>query len=110
MTILLTALAMVAPGCHTPACHHRVHVRHMRQTTRPYLSWLRRLEWCESRGRNIVNPSSGAAGYLQFMPGTWTAMGGKLPVTAASRLEQRYRAVLLRKRAGVGQWECSVGT
>lgn len=104
MTILLTALAMVAPGCHTPACHHRVHVRHMRQTVRPYRSWIRRTAQCESGGRWHIATGNGFYGGMQFTIQSWRGVGGKGYPHHASKLEQSYRSVLLRRQQGVGAW------
>ena len=33
-----------------------------------------RIAWCESRGLNVVNPSSGASGFWQFLDGTFEAV------------------------------------
>lgn len=93
-------------GCNTRACDLRVKHRHWRQTIQPYRAWLRVLRWCESRNSNIVN-SIGAAGYYQFLPQTWVHVGGELPVVKASKLEQGYRAVKLRRELGTGPWVSS---
>ena len=102
---LLTPAAEKPQPCQTQACHRRVERRHMRHVIRPYRDWLRRLAWCESRG----NPraSNGTHfGLYQFALPTWRAVGGPGHPLNASRLQQSYRAVILLKRVGPGQWEC----
>ncbi len=122
-TVLAAVSMSAAPAqqtCNTHACERRVERKHMREFVRPYLPWLERLEWCESRSKNIWNNGgSGAAGWHQFKKGTWVSVGGspndyndagKVPALKVTKLESRYRAVKLRLKIGVGQWACQVGT
>ena len=69
------------------------------------LNWAA-LARCESGGNpRAVNPA-GYYGLYQFSPGTWRGVGGDgLPIDA-SPSEQLYRAKLLYRRGGAGQWGC----
>jgi uncharacterized protein YabE (DUF348 family) len=69
------------------------------------LNWAS-LARCESGGNpRAVNPA-GYYGLYQFSPGTWQRVGGSgLPSDAAAS-EQLYRAKLLYRRGGAGQWGC----
>jgi uncharacterized protein YabE (DUF348 family) len=60
---------------------------------------------CESGGRPGAVSANGAYhGLYQFSVDTWRRMGGiGLPSEATPR-EQTYRAILLYKRSGAGQW------
>jgi len=61
---------------------------------------------CESGGNpRAVNPA-GYYGLYQFSAGTWHAVGGSGLPTAAPPAEQLYRAKLLYRRGGAGQWGC----
>jgi resuscitation-promoting factor RpfB len=68
------------------------------------------LDWaalarCESGGRpNAVSSSGTYRGMYQFSQSTWNAVGGTGDPAAASAQEQTYRAQLLYKRSGAGQW------
>lgn len=67
------------------------------------LNWAA-LARCESGGNpRAVNPA-GYYGLYQFSLSTWHAMGGSGNPIDNSSAEQTYRAQLLYKRAGVGQW------
>lgn len=99
-------------ACNTWRCVRRIQARErrryearMRSVVAPYLRWLQRLGACES-GNNprSVSASGLFYGEFQFMVSTWRAVGGRGMPHHASRLEQRYRAVLLLQRAGRGQW------
>jgi len=71
----------------------------------PYRPWLRRLAWCESTNRPwAVDPSGTYYGLYQFDRQTWASVRGHGSPARASRLEQSYRAVLLRKRRGTAPW------
>lgn len=63
------------------------------------------LAQCESGGNpRAVSPNGSYHGLYQFSVSTWERTGGiGLPSEATSR-EQTYRAMLLYKRAGAGQW------
>lgn len=118
-TIRLITLAAVAAtfttpahakddGCNSRACTDRVklrlHTEHRRDTVRPYRRWLRATRECESRGNYHANTGNGFSGAYQFLPSTWRAVGGRGMPHQATELEQDYRAVVLLRRAGAGQW------
>ena len=61
---------------------------------------------CESGGNpRAVNPA-GYYGLYQFSLSTWRSVGGSGNPINASPGEQLYRAKLLYKRGGAGQWGC----
>jgi uncharacterized protein YabE (DUF348 family) len=61
---------------------------------------------CESGGNpRAVNPA-GYYGLYQFSLATWHAVGGSGNPIDASPGEQLYRAKLLYKKGGAGQWGC----
>ena len=61
---------------------------------------------CESGGNpRAVNPA-GYYGLYQFSVATWRTVGGSGNPINASPGEQLYRAKLLYKRGGAGQWGC----
>jgi uncharacterized protein YabE (DUF348 family) len=61
---------------------------------------------CESGGNpRAVNPA-GYYGLYQFSVATWRSVGGSGNPVDASPAEQLYRAKLLYKRGGAGQWGC----
>jgi uncharacterized protein YabE (DUF348 family) len=61
---------------------------------------------CESGGNpRAVNPA-GYYGLYQFSVATWHSVGGSGNPINASPGEQLYRAKLLYKRGGAGQWGC----
>lgn len=69
------------------------------------LNWAA-LAQCESGGNpRAVNPA-GYYGLYQFSLATWHAMGGSGNPIDNSPAEQLYRAKLLYKKAGAGQWGC----
>lgn len=69
------------------------------------LNWAA-LARCESGGNpRAVNPA-GYYGLYQFNPSTWRSVGGSGMPHKASASEQLYRAKLLYKKAGAGQWGC----
>ncbi|MGY2127296.1 ubiquitin-like domain-containing protein [Blastococcus sp. SYSU DS0617] len=78
-----------------------------RPTNRPSadgLNW-NALARCESGGRpNAVSSTGKYRGMYQFSQSTWNSVGGKGDPAAASADEQTYRAQLLYKRSGAGQW------
>lgn len=71
---------------------------------RPYNAKLERMAWCESRQRWDLNTHNGFYGGLQFTVSTWRGVGGRGMPHWASELEQKFRAVLLIRRAGYGPW------
>jgi resuscitation-promoting factor RpfB len=69
------------------------------------LNWAA-LARCESGGNpRAVNPA-GYYGLYQFSLATWHSVGGSGNPVNASPAEQLYRAKLLYKRGGAGQWGC----
>lgn len=90
-----TPAAIQASACNT-AC--------MRRTVRPFRAWLNATAACESGGNYSTNTGNGFYGGLQFTLTSWRAVGGTTRPDLAPRLEQRYRAVLLRRIQGVGAW------
>jgi uncharacterized protein YabE (DUF348 family) len=69
------------------------------------LNWAALAE-CESGGNpRAVNPN-GHYGLYQFSLSTWRSVGGSGNPIDASAGEQTYRAKLLYKKAGAGQWSC----
>jgi uncharacterized protein YabE (DUF348 family) len=67
------------------------------------LNWAA-LARCESGGNpRAVNPA-GYYGLYQFSLSTWRGVGGSGNPADASSSEQTYRAQLLYKRSGAGQW------
>jgi uncharacterized protein YabE (DUF348 family) len=69
------------------------------------LNWAA-LAQCESGGNpRAVNPA-GYYGLYQFSVATWHSVGGSGNPMNASSSEQLYRAKLLYKRGGAGQWGC----
>lgn len=64
---------------------------------------------CESGGQNLPPNGAGASGYYQFMPATWSGMGGSTPhAYQASKGEQdRLAARLWADGAGAGNWVCA---
>ena len=67
------------------------------------------IKQCESGGDyTAVNPTSGAGGAWQFMPGTWRSVGGTGRPQDATPAEQDYRASLLWNGGnGASHWECA---
>lgn len=69
------------------------------------LNWAA-LADCESGGNpRAVNPN-GHYGLYQFSLSTWRSVGGSGNPIDNSAAEQTYRAKLLYKKAGAGQWSC----
>lgn len=118
MAGFVAAIALVAPSVSSPvmspgvlrlecsgACQRRVINDKRRATVRPYRSWLRRLRGCESTGNYRAISTSGLyTGAYQFDDQTWRSVGGSGRAMHAGRVEQDWRAVLLRKRRGVAPW------
>lgn len=60
---------------------------------------------CESGGNpKAYNPSGPYYGLYQFSASTWHAVGGSGVPTDYGSAEQTYRAQILYKRSGAGQW------
>jgi hypothetical protein len=70
----------------------------------PYNAKLNRMAQCESNGRWFIATGNGFYGGLQFTLGTWRSVGGWGYPHRNSVLEQKYRAVLLIRRAGYSPW------
>jgi hypothetical protein len=71
---------------------------------RPYNAKLNRMAKCESGGRWFIATGNGFYGGLQFTYSTWRSVGGRGYPHNNSVMEQKYRAVLLIKRAGYRPW------
>lgn len=68
------------------------------------LNWAA-LADCESGGNpRAVNPAGPYYGLYQFLASTWRAVGGVGLPSDASPAEQTYRAQILYRRSGAGQW------
>lgn len=87
-----------------PACAVRVEHKRWRRVVAPYQGWLDSTSSCESGGNYRTNTGNGFYGGLQFTLSSWAAVGGRGLPSAAGRLEQEYRAILLRRVQGVGAW------
>jgi hypothetical protein len=74
------------------------------QVVRPYDKKLERMAHCESRGRWFINTGNGYYGGLQFDLSTWKSVGGLGYPHRNSKLEQKFRAVLLIKTRGYRPW------
>jgi uncharacterized protein YabE (DUF348 family) len=61
---------------------------------------------CESGGNPRAANPAGYYGLYQFSVSTWHSVGGSGNPVDASPAEQTYRAKLLYKRGGAGQWGC----
>jgi Transglycosylase-like domain len=64
---------------------------------------------CESGGQNLPPNGAGASGYYQFLPSTWSGLGGSTPAAyLASKAEQdRLAARLWAGGAGASNWVCA---
>ena len=68
------------------------------------LNWAALAE-CESGGNpNAYNPAGPYYGLYQFLASTWRSVGGTGVPTDHSASEQTYRAQILYRRSGAGQW------
>ncbi len=116
------ATADAHDGCHSRACHERVAMKQCSQSR--VVPCIRRaalrhrvsvhlqlaIARCESRLRPwVLNTNgSGAAGLMQFMPGTFAAT----PYGARPILSAKWNALAgawLLRRAGTGPWTASRG-
>lgn len=100
MTVVLTALAILLPV--SQQADHRWRV------VRPYNAKLERMarcEWGYAKPRWHGNTGNGFYGGLQFTLSTWKSVRGRGYPHRNSKLEQKYRAVLLiKKNHGYGDW------
>lgn len=64
---------------------------------------------CESGGQNLGPNSAGASGYYQFLPSTWSGLGGSTPAAyLAPKSEQdRLAAKLWDHGRGARNWDCA---
>ena len=98
-------------GCRTVACERRVHRAELAATrarwarvVRPFNAKLERMARCESGGVWSIANGNGFFGGLQFDARTWRSVGGRGLPHWHTRLEQKYRAVLLIQRRGFQPW------
>lgn len=96
MPALLTVLSLILMPAH--------HVDRRWNVVRPYNAKLERMAMCESTKRWYINTGNGYYGGLQFDLSTWRSVGGRGYPHWNSKLEQKYRAVLLIKRRGYSPW------
>jgi hypothetical protein len=106
---VVTGILPGIPGVQGPIHRHDKHrvivkVDKRWSVVKPYNVKLNRMARCESGGRWFIATGNGFYGGLQFVPSTWWSVGGKGMPHRNSILEQKYRAVLLIKRAGYGPW------
>lgn len=99
MTVLLTALILLAPMVQDDSRW---------QAVRPYNAKLERIARCETqmygRTRWFLNSGNDYYGGLQFDLSTWRSVGGRGYPHRNSKLEQKYRAVLLIRKRGYKPW------
>ena len=98
-------------GCNTHKCDHRMDKKAHGKTLKgwwrrsvPYRAWLRSTRMCEAGGNYRTNTGNGFYGAYQFVYSTWLGVGGSGMPHLAEPMEQDYRAVLLLRRSGRGQW------
>ena len=114
---LVAAVALSAPAqvpappesslrcAEKPKCARRVRRKMMRRVVAPYEAKLERMHACEAPGLGWnVSTGNGFHGGLQFDIPTWRDVGGAGLPSAASELEQKYRAVLLIRKRGYAPW------
>lgn len=103
----MAILALFIPGEIDKKHPHKVKappVDHRWQVVKPYNAKLNRMAWCESTGRWFIATGNGFYGGLQFTYSTWRSVGGRGYPHQNSKLEQKYRAVLLIRSQGYGPW------
>ena len=103
MALLAAVAALIGGGHHHDGCNHP-YCQRRRQVVAPYRARLDRIAWCETRRRWHINTGNGYYGGLQFDLATWQSVGGRRYPHEQNELNQRYRAVLLIRRAGYGPW------
>jgi len=82
--------------------HHEATLRKWRRVAYPFWGIFQAIAQCESNGEwHIEGYFSGG---LQFLDSTWHAVGGTGRAGQHSKLEQIYRAMLLKDRSGYGNW------
>ena len=100
MTVVLTALALLIPIAQNQDPRW--------EAVRPYNAKLERIAYCETkyngRTRWFANTGNGFYGGLQFDLSTWKSVRGRGYPHQNSKLEQKYRAVLLIRRRGYRPW------
>jgi Transglycosylase-like domain len=100
LTVVLTALSLILIS---PQQYD-----HRWKTVRPYNAKLERMAYCEwgySKPHWFGNTGNGFYGGLQFTLSTWKSVGGRSYPHRNSKLEQKYRAVILiKKNHGYGDW------
>ena len=96
MAVLLTALILMMPTTQQDDSRW--------QAVRPYNAKLERMANCESDKRWFINTGNGFYGGLQFKLSTWKSVGGRSYPHKNSKLEQKYRAVLLIRKRGYSPW------
>lgn len=101
MTVVVTALIALTIASTNTDTRWRV--------VQPYNSKLERMAKCETRGipayrRWRTDTGNGFYGGLQFTLSTWRSVGGRGYPHHNSKLEQKFRAVMLIKRSGYGPW------
>jgi resuscitation-promoting factor RpfB len=100
LTVVLTALSLILLSPQ--------HYDHRWRTVRPYNAKLERMAYCEwgySKPHWFGNTGNGFYGGLQFTLSTWKSVGGRNYPHRNSKLEQKYRAVILiKKNHGYGDW------
>jgi Transglycosylase-like domain len=95
LTAILTALILIfVPQSNDPRW----------KVVQPYNTKLERMAECESTSRWFLNTHNGYYGGLQFDLSTWRSVKGKRYPHQNSKLEQKYRAVLLIKKYGYRPW------
>lgn len=98
----LTVAVVVALALSVTATAHAKD--HRRAVVRPFNAWLNQVAQCESGGRWHINTGNGYFGGLQFSLRSWRGVGGHGYPHQASRLEQKYRGVLLLRLQGRSAW------
>lgn len=74
------------------------------EVVKPYNAKLERMAACESGGRWWISTGNGFFGGLQFDLQTWRSVGGRGYPHQNSKLEQKFRAVMLIRRRGFSPW------
>lgn len=95
MTAVLTAVVLMV----TPQ-HHDTRWK----VVQPYNDKLERIASCEAHSNWYTNTGNGYYGGLQFDLSTWRSVGGQGYPHQNSKLEQKYRAVLLIRQRGYRPW------
>ena len=100
MIEILTALAILIPT--TSQYDQRWKV------VQPYNNKLERMAYCETkyngRARWFLNSGNGYYGGLQFYLSTWKSVRGRGYPHRNTKLEQKFRAVLLIRKRGYSPW------